>query len=188
MDGMCVRSLVCLVEGSGLKINIDTTALKLSRWQEHLVRFGFGGAVTAFAGIVAKRFGPEIGGLFLAFPAIFPAAATLIQKHEKRKKERIGKDGSERGRTAAGLDALGAALGGIGMMVFAVIVWQQMPTSGIGTVLMGAMLGWVLSSVLAWDIWQRFRKHARAERTHTSASRLRVGTRSEPITSDRRIK
>ena len=28
--------------------------------------------------------------LFLAFPAIFPASATLIEKHEKEKKEREG--------------------------------------------------------------------------------------------------
>ena len=46
----------------------------------------FGGTVTALAGIVAKRVGPETGGLFLVFPSIFPAAATLIEKHEKQNK------------------------------------------------------------------------------------------------------
>ena len=34
----------------------------------------------------AKRYGPGVAGLFLAFPAIFPAGATLIEKHEKEKK------------------------------------------------------------------------------------------------------
>jgi len=30
-----------------------------------------------------------IGGLFLAFPAILPASATLIERHEKEKKESL---------------------------------------------------------------------------------------------------
>jgi hypothetical protein len=37
-------------------------------------------------------FGPSIGGLFLAFPAL-PASATLIEKHEKHKKEENGVEG-----------------------------------------------------------------------------------------------
>ena len=39
--------------------------------------FFFGGLITAVAGVIAQRFGPIIGGLFLAFPAIFPASATF---------------------------------------------------------------------------------------------------------------
>ncbi len=54
---------------------------------DYAIRFLFGGLITVAAGIIAKRFGPGIGGLFLAFPAIFPASATLIEKHEKEKKE-----------------------------------------------------------------------------------------------------
>jgi len=52
--------------------------------------------VTAVAGIIANKFGPAIGGLFLAFPAIFPASATLIEKHEKEKKEKQGFEGATR--------------------------------------------------------------------------------------------
>ena len=82
-----------------MKIKLDTSGLRQSRWYEYLARFLFGGTVTALAGLIAKRFGPEIGGLFLAFPAIFPATATLIekheqQKHEKQKKERAGDSGT----------------------------------------------------------------------------------------------
>jgi hypothetical protein len=40
---------------------------------EWAVRFLFGGAVCVAAGLIARRFGPGVGGLFLAFPAIFPA-------------------------------------------------------------------------------------------------------------------
>jgi hypothetical protein len=40
-----------------------------------------GGVVTVVAGLLAKHYGPVFGGLFLAFPAIFPASATLVDKH-----------------------------------------------------------------------------------------------------------
>jgi hypothetical protein len=39
-----------------------------------------------------------VGGLFLAFPSIFPAAASLVESHEKKKKGRVGLDGETRGR------------------------------------------------------------------------------------------
>jgi hypothetical protein len=32
-----------------------------------------------YFGLLAKKFGSTVGGLFLAFPAIFPASATLIE-------------------------------------------------------------------------------------------------------------
>src|SRR6185437_11521678 len=62
------------------------------------------------AGLVAQRWGPSISGLFLAFPAIFPASATLVEKHEKQRKNRAGLQGPMRGREAAALEAAGAAL------------------------------------------------------------------------------
>ena len=110
---------------SAVKIKVTTDGLRESRWYEYVVRFVFGGTVTALAGIIAKRFGPEIGGLFLAFPAIFPATATLIEKHERRKKEEAGQDGTARGRAAAGVDAAGAAMGSVGLAVFAIVVWAR---------------------------------------------------------------
>ena len=105
-----------------MKIKIDATGLKNSKWYEFALRFSFGGAVTAFAGLVAKRYGPEVGGLFLAFPAIVPATATLIRKREQQKKERAGYDGAERGRAAAAVDVAGAAMGGFGLIAFSLIV------------------------------------------------------------------
>jgi hypothetical protein len=44
--------------------------------------------MTVVAGLIAARFGPVVGGLFLAFPAIFPATATLIEKHVRERKEK----------------------------------------------------------------------------------------------------
>ena len=80
-----------------------------ARWpKQKLVRFAFGGAITVIAGILVKRFGPVFGGLLLAFPAIFPASATPIAKHETEKKQKAGIATSSRGRQAAALDAAGA--------------------------------------------------------------------------------
>src|ERR1700740_1934812 len=109
-----------------MKIKVDTSGLKQSQRYEYLVRFIFGGTVTALAGVIAKRFGAEVGGLFLAFPAILPAAATLIEKHEKQKKQHIGLDGTLRGRKAAGVDAAGAWMGALALIVFALPIWQQL--------------------------------------------------------------
>ncbi len=53
-------------------------SLKEIKPHEVGMRFLFGGACTVAAYLVAKHFGPAVGGLFLAFPAILPASASLI--------------------------------------------------------------------------------------------------------------
>ena len=57
-----------------MKIQIDPDVLGETKWYEYAVRFLFGGSITALAGIIAKKFGPEIGGLFLAFQPFFRQA------------------------------------------------------------------------------------------------------------------
>ncbi len=57
---------------------------------------------------------------FLAMPAIFCASATLIERHETRRKREAGLRGTRRGREAAALEAAGAGLGSIGMLAFAI--------------------------------------------------------------------
>jgi Protein of unknown function (DUF3147). len=71
-------------------VQFKPSALRQTRWYEYLVRFVLGGAMTVVAGLIAARFGPVVGGLFLAFPAIFPASATLIEKHVRQRKEEAG--------------------------------------------------------------------------------------------------
>jgi hypothetical protein len=68
-----IRSLVRPAEIE-MKIKIDPSVIGQARWYEYPVRFLFGGTITAAAGIIAKKFGAGIGGLFLAFPAISPPA------------------------------------------------------------------------------------------------------------------
>jgi hypothetical protein len=84
----------------------------------------------------------------LPFPAIFPASATLVEKHEKQKKQQHGLDGTIRGREAAGLDAAGAAIGSIGLIAFAVAVWRLMPLLSTWLVMICATLAWLITSVV----------------------------------------
>ena len=138
-----------------MRIEIDPSTLRETRWYELGERFLIGGLVTVGAGLIAKEFGPGVGGLFLAFPAIFPAAATLIEKHEKEKKERAGLHGSVRGRKAAGIDAAGATLGSLGLVVFALLVKQFLVGNSSWLVLTGATVMWLAVSLLLWHIRKR---------------------------------
>lgn len=163
-----------------MKIKIDTSALRQSHWYQYLMRFFFGGAVTALAGIIANHFGPAVGGLFLAFPAIFPAAATLIDGLEKEKKERIGADGSRRGRTAAGIDAMGSSMGSIGLIAFALVVWQRLPNSNLATVLASATFAWFVISVSLWELRELLRRRARKSAFESSNRRVLASVRNAP--------
>jgi hypothetical protein len=135
-----------------MRIKIDPSPLLKTRWYEFAVRFLFGGLITAIAGLIAKKFGPGVGGLFLAFPAIFPASATLIEKHEKQNKERAGLHGLVRGRKAAGVDAAGAAIGGLGLLIFAWLVKTLIVSHGTWPALTGATVSWAAVSLLLWQI------------------------------------
>src|SRR5260370_37000637 len=112
-----------------MKISLDLSALGKTKWYEYALRFAFGRSITVAAGLIAKKWGPGVGGLFLAFPAISPASATLVEKHEKQKKQQHGLDGTMRGREAAGLDDAGEAIGTVALMTFAVGVWRLMALS-----------------------------------------------------------
>ena len=111
--------------------------------------------ITAIAGLIANKYGPVIGGLFLAFPAIFPASATLIEKHEMEKKEEYGLDGTRRGKEAASADAAGSAMGSIGLLLFAIVFWQMAPIHETWLALTTAALCWSAASVLIWYVRKR---------------------------------
>src|SRR2546423_7068545 len=102
-----------------MNVKANLSVIGQTAWYQYVIRFILGGAITVVAGLIARKFGPSIGGLFLAFPAIFPAGATLIEKHQKKKKQRAGKQVGRRGQDAAALDAAGTAMGAIGLIVFA---------------------------------------------------------------------
>ncbi len=138
-----------------VKASLDS--LKEIKPHEVGMRFLFGGVCTVAAYLIAKHFGPAVGGLFLAFPAIFPASASLIEKHEKRDKATVGSDGTERGRLAAGLDAAGTAMGCVGLCGFALVMWFALPLQRGPFALAEASLVWLVLAVGAWLLRARHR-------------------------------
>jgi Protein of unknown function (DUF3147) len=136
-------------------VSFNVSALRETRWYEYLIRFVLGGAMTVITGIIATRFGPVVGGLFLAFPAIFPASATLIEKHERERKEKAGLAGARRGKESAALDAAGATLGSLGLAAFALIIWLMVEQAPYLALVL-ATLGWLVVAVLAWILRRWF--------------------------------
>lgn len=163
-----------------MKIKLNKGGLRRSKWYEYLIRFAFGGTITAVAGLVAGRFGPVAGGFLLAFPAILPAAATLIEKHERQKKERAGQKCEKRGREAAGVDAAGAAMGSIGLVAFALVVWQTIADHGTALVLIGATIIWLLVSVALWGMRETLFRRIRAKCLRSSHEQLSLKSARSP--------
>jgi hypothetical protein len=143
------------------------SAIKGIKPHEWIIRFVFGGAVCVAAGLIAQYYGPVVGGLFLAFPAIFPAGASLVQAHEKQHKARAGFDGTNRGRLVAAIDAYGAAMGCIGLVAFAVIFWIWLPRSPITLVFALATLAWLTCAVGVWLLWRTIRHRRKTLQTQT---------------------
>jgi hypothetical protein len=143
-----------------MQVHIFLSSLSNSRWYEYLIRFTLGGAVTVFTGIIGSVWGASVGGLFLALPAIFCASATLIERHEIRRKKDAGVRGTRRGREAAALDAAGAALGSVAMIGFAVIFLAMSPYGAV-IAFTSASIVWILIALGAWHLrwalkrWQR---------------------------------
>jgi Protein of unknown function (DUF3147) len=140
-----------------MRVKINLAAAKETKPHEYAIRFVFGGLITVATGLIAKKFGPTIGGLFLAFPAIFPATATLIATHEKEEKRRAHLNGTPRGRDAAAIEARGTALGTLGLLAFAAIVWRALPNHHAPVVLIAAAAAWFAASVLFWRLREALR-------------------------------
>jgi hypothetical protein len=147
-----------------MRIGLDVSSIQHLRWRDYAVRFVFGGSVTALTGLIATRYGPGVAGLFLAFPAIFPAGATLIEKRQKEKKRRAGLDGTSRGRVAAGIDAVGASMGTLGLIGFAILIWRFLPSHSSPAILTIAGLAWLAISVMAWRLRKAVKKLKAARR------------------------
>jgi Co/Zn/Cd efflux system component len=143
-------------------IRFSPSSLREGRWYEYLIRFALGGAATVFTGLISSRYGASVGGLFLALPAIFCASATLIEKHEDRRKREAGLAGERRGECAAALDAIGAALGSVGLLAFAIVFWWTVERS-IMAAFVGASLAWLIISVAAWYARRKMRTISRAK-------------------------
>jgi CDP-diglyceride synthetase len=130
---------------SGSRVRASPKRAKDSSWKDYAIRFALGGVITGVAGWVADRFGPVVGGLFLAFPAILPASVTLVRRHEDT--------------DAAGRDAYGALLGSLGLVAFATVIWLLATNLSWPLVLLTALVAWACASLAAFaaDAWVRRR-------------------------------
>jgi hypothetical protein len=153
-------------------IRFSPSSLKEGRWYEYLIRFALGGGATVFTGLVSSRYGAFIGGVFLALPAIFCASATLIEKHEIRRKREAGLAGERRGQMAAAVDSAGAALGAIGMLAFASVFSLTAETS-VATAFMSASFAWLVISVAAWYVRRKTRSVRRVRTQQGRGSAIR---------------
>jgi hypothetical protein len=161
-------------------VKVSFSSIKDGRWYEYLVRFVLGGAATVLTGLISSLFGASIGGLFLALPAIFCASATLIEKHEQRRKRDAGLEGRRRGQQAAGVDAAGAALGSIGMLAFG-LTFSLLVRRSAPIAFVAALVAWSVVSVVAWWTWRRARALARHRRITSAKST------SPPAPADRSL-
>ena len=140
-------------------IKFKLSALRRTKWYEIVLRFLFGGLATVATGMIAKSYGPAIGGLFLAFPAIFPATATLVEKHVKEKKKKARIDGVNRSRLAVALEARGTAMGSFGLVVFGLLLWRFLVNRPAWLVLLAASSAWLVTSIWIWELRRLIRAH-----------------------------
>lgn len=136
-------------------LRLQLTSLKQTKPHEYFWRFVFGGTVTVIASLVAHWFGPVIGGLFLAFPGIFPASISLVEKHKTLRESREGKQGTKSAAAEASVEATGASIGAIGLAAFALVLWREVPSHGLPIVLCCACAAWAIVGWLLWRVRER---------------------------------
>lgn len=112
---------------------VDPSKLKRQRFGDYALRFAFGAGISLVAGVIGMIFGPKIGGVLLGFPAILPASLTLIEKKE--------------GKQEASIDSVGAILGAIAMIAFAVLVTLTAGRWGAALSVLVALVVWLAVAV-----------------------------------------
>lgn len=151
-----------------MRIRLKLSKVRKSSWSDYGIRFLFGGAITVLTGFFAKQYGPVFGGLFLAFPAIFPASSTLIEKHQREEELAEGSPNTHRGRLLSALDARGAAWGSIGLMCFGAFAWKFLSRWNAAGSLLAALGVWLLASVAFWRLGELRRVIRRWKSSHAT--------------------
>jgi len=123
-----------------MKPELNWAALHKAKPRQYLVRFAFGELISVGAAALGAHWGPGVGGLFLAFPAILPASLTLLK--------------DKGGARQACDDARGAVLGSFGLCAFALTVMTN-GRAPLVQVLLLATAAWAVTSVALW--WLAFR-------------------------------
>jgi hypothetical protein len=135
-----------------MRVGVNLKKLCETKPHEMLSRFVFGGIVAVLATLISNRYGPVIGGLFLAFPGIFPPSVSLTEKHAEKRKAAHGKTGIRFGRAEASVESAGASAGAIGLAAFALVIWTGLPAHGLLPLAGVATLAWAIVSIAIWRI------------------------------------
>lgn len=135
-----------------MRIYLHLDSLRATKPGEFLLRFLYGGAITVLAWEIANHWGPVIGGLFLAFPGIFPAGVTLVEKHKLEREAAEHKDGKVSARHEASVEAAGASAGALGLAAFGFVLWKILPMHHFAPVLLLAGAAWFAISATMWRL------------------------------------
>ena len=114
---------------------------------KYLTRFVFGAGIATAAAIVGMVFGPKIGGILLAFPAILPASLTLIERND--------------GRHEAKVDAIGALLGSFALIGFAAVAAFALTRLGAVIALALACAAWAVIAAGLYVLMARLPRRKR---------------------------
>ena len=147
-----------------MKVRVQPSSLKRSHWYAHALRFVLGGTVTVAAGLVADWFGPAVGGILLAFPAVMPAALILLERSQNEQVSPPCR--GARGRRAVVLDAAGAAMGSVGLLAFAFVVWGALVRLPTWLALLAGTVAWAGAAVIAWMVRRRMARRLYGPNLH----------------------
>jgi hypothetical protein len=129
------------IKGEAPQPKLDVGALAKRSPSDYLTRFAFGAGISAAAAVAGLVFGVKLGGVLLAFPAVLPAALTLIERKD--------------GRHEAAVDATGAILGAFAMIGFALTAAWALPrfSAGIAVALSGAAWLAIAATLYVLIVW-----------------------------------
>jgi hypothetical protein len=113
-----------------------------------------------------------IGGVFLAFPGIFPAGVSLVEKHKISRETEEGKVGVAAARGEASVEATGASAGAWGLAGFALVVWKESAIHSLPVMLGCAALAWLAVSWTAWTIRDKHPRFMRWRGRRATSSRM----------------
>jgi Protein of unknown function (DUF3147) len=126
---------------------IDSGKIAQTRPRELLYRFAAGALTSVISGAATLAFGPRVGGILLAFPAILAASLTLIEEQED------SLDARE--------DARGAIVGGCGLVAFAAVATLALGHMAGALALVLAAIAWAATAVIGYALlWWRSLHHA----------------------------
>ena len=136
-----------------MRLRLEFDSLRETTARNYVARFLFGGTVTVLASLIAEHYGPVIGGLFLAFPGIFPGGILLTEEHKIEREQAAGYQGTWSARGEAAVEATGASCGALGLAAFAAVLCKGIESHGLVPTLVCAGAAWTLASWAAW--WLR---------------------------------